>query len=179
MSEDKETIANQAAEYMKQCGIPNQLHAQLLSEICNLVLIENEKNGAFKSLVPNVRLLDDEIWDRALAIVSMFLRDNYMAKTCETIKMEAGPLPEIDDTDETADQCLDELMQDSEYGLKFRERVNRFIKDIDPISFSNPNVKQNITAKDVYPDIISSDYSEREQSISVPEYDSFDGRFSD
>ena len=170
--QNEEIIAEKAAEYMKKCGVPNNLHSRLLCEICELIYQdENVENTHFKPLLSNVHFVEEESWDPAIEIVMKFLQDNHMDNTYQAFKIEYSYDYTFQDTlsdDKPADEVMSKLISENK-NQPFRKRVEMFLRDL---KIEDNGIRKNpVNFKDIVQDISSSDH---ESSLVATQDESFD-----
>lgn len=154
----KDDISKKTSEYMKQSGIPNKLHSQMLFNICDAINQNNKKiqNNKIKPLLSSVNILNSDAWDHALIIVLSFLKENLMDLTLDTMKTECKSLQNtIDsfklDINENIDSILNDLIISSKSKKpNFQSLVQSFLSDL-PLKNSTDR------SKELYPDIVSSE----------------------
>lgn len=168
MSSQSNDISQEVSNYMKKCGIPNKLHSQMLFNICNIVFENKDsKKIKSKSLFSSVNILKTDAWEHALRIIFTFLKENHMDLTLATMKTEhkqfqdeeINSLSMDDDIGESADQILQDLINSSSK-KDFHDLVLSFLSEL-PLKNSIDH------AKELYPDINSSESLEQDNSNNV------------
>mgnify|MGYP006870920744 CR=1 FL=1 len=173
-SDRKKIVSQQAAEYMKECGVPNNLQSRFLYELCQIIHQNDDPDLPFNSLIAETDILDKKCWTYALRLVFSFLTESQMNHTLKTINLENQNLEryntnQLDDGLPTLEQLV-EISHNLE-GKTLNEKVEEFMAEM-PVKLTGDKIKESI------PDIPSSD-SEQIESLNFDEDDLMDQRYDE